>query len=69
MNKKTIYHLISFSVAIFLDRKRAGYRTYRPETSLPDSSSFPVAGDKSIISIRDGAFSEAMSGEQSGKLR
>ena len=30
----------------------------------PDSSSFPVAGDKSIISIRDGAFSEAMSGEQ-----
>ena len=33
-------------------------------TLIIAASSFPVAGDKSIISIRDGVFSEAKSGEQ-----
>ena len=45
MNKKTIYHLISFSVAILLDRKRAGYRNLPSRRHrLPDSSRLPGSG-------------------------
>jgi hypothetical protein len=44
--------------------KKGSYRNLRPETSVAGFIQLPVAGDKSIISIRDGAFSEAMSREQ-----
>lgn len=64
MNKKLFPILSAFLLLFSLIEKGQATETYVPKHRLPDSSSFPVAGDKSIISIRDGAFSEAMSGEQ-----
>lgn len=58
MNKKLFPILSAFLLLFSLIEKGQATETYVPKHRLPDSSSFPVAGDKCIISIRDGDFSK-----------
>ena len=64
MNKRPFIILSSFLLLFLGIEKDRRQKLTVLKHRLPDLSSFPVVGDKFIISIRDGSFSKAMSGEQ-----